>query len=118
VSSLFAPLAERVAVPYAMRQGALSSASPYFPGQCPVNVIYCSVTPIAFNNDVHSPPYKIMDKKTKHVDSFRAGAYAPARKLLQTCTTYTIAECTVNKTPDDGQTNCPKHVEFRDKTNL
>jgi len=25
--------------------------------------------------------------------------------------TYTIAVCTV-KTPDDGQRNCPKHVEF------
>jgi hypothetical protein len=25
--------------------------------------------------------------------------------------TYTIAECIV-KTPDDGQRNCPKHVEF------
>ena len=25
--------------------------------------------------------------------------------------TYTIAVCTV-KTPDDGQMNCPKHVEF------
>jgi hypothetical protein len=22
------------------------------------------------------------------------------------------------KTPDDGQRNCPKHVEFLDKTNL
>ena len=29
----------------------------------------------------------------------------------QTCTTYTIAVCTV-KTSDDGQRNCPKHVEF------
>jgi hypothetical protein len=29
---------------------------------------------------------------------------------LQTCMTYTIAECTV--TPDYGQRNCPKHVEF------
>jgi len=26
--------------------------------------------------------------------------------------TYTIAVCTVKKTPDDGQRNCPKHVEF------
>jgi len=25
--------------------------------------------------------------------------------------TYTIAVCKV-KTPDDGQRNCPKHVEF------
>jgi len=39
--------------------------------------------------------------------------------LLESCLqTYTFAECTVNKTPDDGQTNCPKHVEFRDKINL
>ena len=29
--------------------------------------------------------------------------------------TYTIAVCTVKKTPDDGQTNCPKHVEFYSK---
>jgi len=28
--------------------------------------------------------------------------------------TYTIAVCTV-KTPDDGQGNCPKHVEFYSK---
>jgi len=28
--------------------------------------------------------------------------------------TYTIAVCTV-KTPDDGQRNCPKHVEFYSK---
>jgi len=28
--------------------------------------------------------------------------------------TYTIAACTV-KTPDDGQRNCPKHVEFYSK---
>jgi hypothetical protein len=33
---------------------------------------------------------------------------------LQTCITYTIAECTV-RTPDDGQRNCPKHVEFHSK---
>jgi hypothetical protein len=26
--------------------------------------------------------------------------------------TYTIAVCTVEKTADDGQRNCPKHVEF------
>jgi len=25
---------------------------------------------------------------------------------------YTIGVCTVKKTPDDGQRNCPKHVEF------
>jgi hypothetical protein len=28
--------------------------------------------------------------------------------------TYTVAVCTV-KTPDDGQRNCPKHVEFHSK---
>ena len=32
----------------------------------------------------------------------------------QTCTTYTIAVCKW-KTPDDGQRNCPKHVEFYSK---
>jgi len=31
--------------------------------------------------------------------------------------TYTIAVCTV-KTPDDGQRNCPKHVEFYSKNKL
>ena len=32
------------------------------------------------------------------------------------CMTYTIAVCTVKKkTPDDGQRNCPKHVEFYSK---
>jgi len=25
---------------------------------------------------------------------------------------------TVHSAPDDGQTNCPKHVEFHDKVNL
>ena len=29
--------------------------------------------------------------------------------------TYTIAVCTLKKTPDDGQRNCPKHVEFYSK---
>jgi len=33
----------------------------------------------------------------------------------QTCMTYTIAVCTVKKTPDDGQKNCLKHVEFYSK---
>jgi hypothetical protein len=32
----------------------------------------------------------------------------------QTCMTYTITVCTV-KTRDDGQRNCPKHVEFYSK---
>jgi len=33
------------------------------------------------------------------------------------CMTYTIAVCTV-KNPDDGQRNCPKHVEFYSKNKL
>jgi len=28
---------------------------------------------------------------------------------------YGFAVCTVKKTPDDGQMNCPKHVEFHSK---
>jgi len=36
--------------------------------------------------------------------------------VIKTCMTYTIAECTLSKkTPDDGQRNCPKHVEFISK---
>jgi len=33
----------------------------------------------------------------------------------QTCMTYTIAVRTVKETTDDGQRNCPKHVEFYSK---
>ena len=48
----------------------------------------------------------------------RAGSRRSILILLascqQTCMTYTIAVCTV-KTPDDGQRNCPKHVEFYSK---
>jgi len=33
----------------------------------------------------------------------------------QTCMTYTIVVFTVKKTPDDGDRNCPKHVEFYSK---
>jgi hypothetical protein len=29
--------------------------------------------------------------------------------------TFSIAEFTANKTPDDGHRNCPKHVEFHAK---
>jgi len=29
--------------------------------------------------------------------------------------TYDIAVCTIKKTPDDGQRNSPKHVEFYSK---
>jgi len=35
----------------------------------------------------------------------------------QACITYASAECTV-ETPDDGQRNCPKHVELRTRINL
>jgi len=28
------------------------------------------------------------------------------------CMTYTIGVFAVKKSPDDGQRNCPKHVEF------
>ena len=31
---------------------------------------------------------------------------------------YRFAVCTVKKTPDDGQRNCPKHVEFYSKNKL
>ena len=44
----------------------------------------------------------------------RRGRPDPAASYQQTCMTYTIAVCTV-KTPDDGQRNCPKHVEFYSK---
>ena len=40
------------------------------------------------------------------------------KSCQQTCLTYTIVVCTVKKTPDDGQRNCPKHVEFHSKINL
>jgi len=33
----------------------------------------------------------------------------------QTCMTYTIAVCTVKKSRDEGQRNCPKYVEFYSK---
>jgi hypothetical protein len=35
----------------------------------------------------------------------------------ETCMTYTSANVQW-KTPDDGQRNCPKHVEFLGKINL
>ena len=38
----------------------------------------------------------------------------PESSCQHTCVTYTIAVYTV-KTPDDGQMNCPKHVEFHSK---
>jgi len=52
-------------------------------------------------------------------DSLRAGSVWNILILLtscqQTCMTYTVAVCTIKKTPDDGQRNCPKHVEFHSK---
>jgi hypothetical protein len=52
--------------------------------------------------------------------SLRAGPAGPARKLTSNRTTYTSAKCTVNEPTDDGQRNCPKHVEihFLAKINL
>jgi len=46
----------------------------------------------------------------RFADSLRAGS-GRFVLILQTCMTYTIAVCT-KKTSDDGQRNCPKHVEF------
>jgi len=51
--------------------------------------------------------------------SLRAGSGRNSVLILvascqQTCMTYTIAVCQW-KTPDDGQRNCPKHVEFYSK---
>jgi hypothetical protein len=42
----------------------------------------------------------------------------PARKPSSNL--YDIYQCRIysKKTPDDGQRNCPKHVEFLDKINL
>jgi hypothetical protein len=54
----------------------------------------------------------------RFTDSLRAGSgwnSVPIWSCSQAVSkpmTYTIAVCTVKKTPDDGQRNCPKHVEF------
>jgi hypothetical protein len=54
----------------------------------------------------------------RFTDSLRAGSEWICSSILillasckQNCMTFTIAVCTL-KTPDDGQRNCPKHVEF------
>jgi len=39
------------------------------------------------------------------------------KRSSETCIKFTSAECTV-KTPDDGQTRCPKHLEFYNRVNL
>jgi len=44
----------------------------------------------------------------RFADSLRASCQ-------QTCMTYAIAVCTVKKTPDDWQRNCPKHIQFYSK---
>ena len=40
------------------------------------------------------------------------------KRSSKTCMKLTTAECTVEKTPDDGQRRCPKHVEFYNRINL
>jgi hypothetical protein len=51
----------------------------------------------------------------RFADSLQAGAFAPAHKLSTNL--YDIYHCCVysEKTPDDRQRNCPKHVEFHSK---
>jgi len=48
----------------------------------------------------------------RFVDSLQAGANAPARKL--SVNLFDIHQ----ETPDDGQRNSPKHVEFHSKNKL
>jgi hypothetical protein len=45
-------------------------------------------------------------------------ARALLESCLQTCMTYTIAECTVNKPLMMDRRTVLKHVEFHDKINL
>ena len=55
----------------------------------------------------------------RFTDSLRAGAFAPARKL--SANLYDIYHCCVyreKKTPDGGQRNCPKHIEFQSKNKI
>jgi len=47
--------------------------------------------------------------------SLLAGSGRSIPILLASCMTYTTAVCAVKKTADDGQRNCPKHVEFYSK---
>ena len=39
------------------------------------------------------------------------------KRSSKTCMKLTSAECT-ERTPDDGQRGCPKHVEFYNRINL
>jgi len=50
----------------------------------------------------------IQTPKYRFANSLRASSQ-------HNCMTYTIAVCVQWKTPDDGQRNCPKHVEFYSK---
>ena len=40
--------------------------------------------------------------------------HSPMVYVIQVCC-HNIAVCTLKKPPDDGQRNCPKHVEFHSK---
>ena len=58
----------------------------------------------------------------RFADSLRAGSGRNCTSVLilfascqQTRVTYSTAVCIVKKIPDDGQRNCPKHVEFYSK---
>jgi len=57
-------------------------------------------------------------KICRYVDSFPAGPGGPTQKLSTNL--YDIYYCWVYSewTPDYGQRNCPKHVEFRARINL
>ena len=44
----------------------------------------------------------------RFADSLRAGS-------KRNCSSVLILSCVQWKTPDDGQSNCPKHVEFYSK---
>jgi hypothetical protein len=48
-------------------------------------------------------------------DSLRAGAFAPARKLSTNLNDINHCRVYSEKTPDDGQKNRPKHVQFHSK---
>jgi len=53
------------------------------------------------------------------VDSFRAEPGWNAKADYKPVWHILVPLLSVQwKTPDDGQTNCPKHVEFYDKINL
>ena len=55
----------------------------------------------------------------KHSNGICHTGYADCLQAVSiTCMTYTITVCVKWKTPDDGQRNCSKHVEFLSKINL